>query len=85
MSGTVRGVPVPHPDRVIEEARQDSVGALMDAATLATLKCRQLSARLREVGMDHEAAELDSMRRVLASRVTACMSPTARIHLEDTP
>ncbi|MGL5912250.1 MAG: hypothetical protein ACRCZP_19755 [Phycicoccus sp.] len=70
---------------MIEEARQDSVGALMDAATLATVKHRQLAARLREMGLDHEAAELDDIRKVLASRVTACMSPTARIHLEDTP
>lgn len=77
------GTPVPHPDRVIEEARQDSVGALMDAVTLGGLRLRQVAARLRESGLDLEARELDELRSVLAVRVTACMSPTARIHLED--
>ena len=83
MSGTHRGVPVPDPDRVIAEARQDSIGALMDAATLGCSRLRQIAQRLRESGLDLEARALDELRAVLVSRVTACMSPTARITMED--
>ena len=83
MSGTKLGVPVPDPDAVLAQAREDFRGDLRDSATLAVKRCRQVAARLREVGMDYEAAELEAVGRTLAVAVTAELSPTARIHLED--
>lgn len=83
MSGTHPGIPVPHPDRVIDEARQDSIGALMDAVELGCLELRKLEARLREAGLDLEAGRAGDIRRVLRLRVTACHATTGRLAVQD--
>ncbi len=83
MSGTKLGVPVPDPDAVLAQAREDFRGNLRDSATLAVKRARQIAASVREAGLDYQANALEELARTLASAVTAELSPTARIHLED--
>lgn len=83
MSATRRGLPVPDPERVIADAREEMVGHLLDAVRLHCVWLRQLEQRLREAGLEHEALRTREGRVVLTSRADACLTTTERIDVGD--
>lgn len=67
------------PDEMLASARDEEIGALVDAVRLHCIWLRQLEHRLREAHLDLEADLARDGRAVLSRKADACLTTTARI------